>query len=78
MSLLSEFLEKHPSIQAEPNWMIKSITEQTIKEMSAAIEEECRNKGVNKADLVLYCYINGEPKLVNTKHIEIPCKEIME
>lgn len=78
MSLLSEYLEKHPSIQAEPNWMIKSVTEQAITEMSAAIEEECREKGVNEVDLVLYCYIDGECRLVDGKRVALPWKERTE
>ena len=75
MSLLSEYLQNHPSAQAEPNWMIKSVTEQTINEMSAAIEEECREKGVNDVNLVLYCYIGDEIKFVNAKRVTLPWKE---
>jgi len=75
MSLLSEYLEKHPPIPAEPNWMIKSVTEQTINEMCAAIEEECREKGVNSVDLVLNCYIGDELKFVNAKRVALPWKE---
>ena len=75
MSLLSEYLEKHPPIQAKPNWMIKSVTEQAIIEMSKAVEEECREKGVNEVDLVLYCYIDGECRLVDGKRVALPWKE---
>ena len=75
MSLLSDYLQKHPPIQTEPNWMIKSVTEEAITEMSAAIEEECREKGVNEVDLVLYCYIDGECRLVDGKRVSLPWKE---
>ena len=75
MSLLSEYLQKHPSIEAEPNWLIKSMTEQAITEMAAAIEEEMRERDADEVDLVLYCYIEGECKFVNGKRIVVPRKE---
>lgn len=71
MSLLSDYLEKHPGLKAEPNWLIKGMTEQTIAEMAAAIEEECREKGVDSVDLVLTCYIDNEVKFVNAKRINL-------
>lgn len=74
MSLLSEYLQKHPPIQTEPNWMIKSVTEQAITEMSAAIEEECRAKEVNEVLLKLYCYIDDERTLVDSKWVALPWK----
>lgn len=74
MSLLSEYLQKHPPIQIEPNWMIKSVTEEAITEMSVAIEEECRAKGVNEVLLKLYCYIDDERTLVDSKWVALPWK----
>ena len=71
MSLLSDYLKIHPSFQVEPNWLIKGMTEQTIAEMAAAIEEECREKGVDSVDLVLTCYIDNEVKFVNAKRINL-------
>jgi len=75
MSLLSKYLQEHPIIQAEPNWLIRGITEQAIIEMSAAIEEECREKGIGEVDIALYCYIGGECKFVNGKRVALPWKE---
>ena len=75
MSLLSEYLQKHPSIEVEPNWLIKSVTEQAITEMAAAIEEEMREKDTDEVDLVLYCYIKGECKFVDGKRVIVPQKE---
>ena len=69
MSLLSDYLEKHPGLKAEPNWLIKGMTEKTIGEMAAAIEEECREKGVDSVDLVLTCYIDNEVTFVNAKRV---------
>ena len=71
MSLLSEYLEKHPDQKAEPNWLIKGMTIKTIEEMAAAIEEDCKEKGVHEVDLVLTAYINGKPRLVNAKRIDL-------
>ena len=71
MSLLSEYLEKHPPLPIQPNYLIKGMTEQSIIEMSAAIADECRKKGVKYVDIELSCYIDGKCHFVDMKRIDL-------
>ena len=72
MTLLSDYLEKHPQIETEPkDILIRCVTMETIKEMSKAIATECLLHGCEEVTLTLFADIDGWKHLVDEKTIRL-------
>jgi hypothetical protein len=79
MSLLSDYLEKHPMVDVTPNdLLVQSVTTETIKEMSKAIATECMIHGVNEVTISVFADIDGWEHLVNEKRVHLTGKEVTD